>query len=121
MDCHRQSSPYEPKGQGFESLTPYQDPERKFRVFCFYRREGENPCGVRCESGNPPRPRREAGEGLRENWFARQIAHTEGVRHFRRSACDLNPLRRTKTRNESSGFFVFSSGKASGFSRLAVV
>ena len=26
---------YEPKGQGFESLTPYQDPERKFRVFRF--------------------------------------------------------------------------------------
>ena len=26
-----------------------------------------------------PRPRREAGEGLRENWFARQIARTEGA------------------------------------------
>ena len=25
------------------------------------------------------RPRREAGEGLRENWFARQIARTEGA------------------------------------------
>ena len=31
------------------------------------------------EEPSIPRPRREAGEGLRENWFARQIARTEGA------------------------------------------
>ena len=36
MDCHRQSSPYEPKGQGFESLTPYQKSRYPtgYRDFC---------------------------------------------------------------------------------------
>ena len=37
MDCHRQSSPYEPKGQGFESLTPYQKPGTKVPGLLFFQ------------------------------------------------------------------------------------
>jgi len=42
MDCHRQSSPYEPKGQGLESFTPYQKSRypKGYRDFCIYASEG---------------------------------------------------------------------------------